>query len=176
MIEHLDYPRDLRFGKINDFKKKLSEKIKATYKKSTSDHEYTTFLKHFGEFKIAKLDQKEVSGQEYILDELKNLRKSIASIERSTISKRLSKSTREIDICLGHEDDSGVKDKFALLMSHPSLRSVAIRELDHDHFHLTADVHPNYSIEDVRLELEQLIGRKSRRKVTTKPANESLMP
>ena len=67
-IEHLDYPRDLRFSRIVDFKTKLSAKIQATHKKSTSDPSYTTFLKHFGEFTVAKLDKKEVSGQEYILE------------------------------------------------------------------------------------------------------------
>ncbi|HEY6249323.1 MAG TPA: hypothetical protein VI685_05150, partial [Candidatus Angelobacter sp.] len=64
-IEHLEYPRDLRFATIVEFKKKLSEKITATHQKATADPSYTTFLKHFGEFKVAKLEQKEVSGEEY---------------------------------------------------------------------------------------------------------------
>lgn len=174
-IEHLDYPRDLRFSQINDFKKKLSEKIRATYKKSTTDSEYTTFLKHFGEFKVAKLEQKEVSGQEYILDELRNLRRSIASIERSSVSKRLSKSNSEIDICLGHGEGVDVKEKFDLFMSHPSLQNVGITELDHDHFHLTADVKPNFSKNEVLSELEQLIGRKSRRNVARKLSSNGLV-
>lgn len=167
-IEHLEYPRDLRFSQVVDFKKKLSEKIKATYKKATTDPDYTTFLKHFGEFKVAKLDKKEVSGQEYILDELRNLRRSMASIERASASKRLGRSNGEIDICLGHGDGIDVKEKFALLMSHPSVRNVGVRELDPDHFHLTADVNPNLSIDEVRSELEQLIGRKHHRKVNRK--------
>ncbi|TOQ35496.1 hypothetical protein CGG96_25060, partial [Vibrio parahaemolyticus] len=47
-IEHIEYPRDLRFTDIVRFKTKLSEKIKNTIEKSTSDPSYTTFLKHFG--------------------------------------------------------------------------------------------------------------------------------
>src|ERR1035441_10470174 len=82
-IEHLDYPRDLRFSKIVDFKNKLSAKIQATHQKSTSDSSYTTFLKHFGEFTVAKLDKKEVSGQEYILEELHSIRTSISRLERN---------------------------------------------------------------------------------------------
>ncbi|QKU80158.1 hypothetical protein HPY08_14725 [Vibrio cholerae] len=167
-IEHLEYPRDLRFSQVVDFKKKLSEKIKATYKKATTDPDYTTFLKHFGEFKVAKLDKKEVSGQEYILDELRNLRRSMASIERTSLSKRPGRSNSEIDICLGHGDGSDVKEKFALLMSHPSVRNVGVRELEPDHFHLTADVNPNVSIDEVRSELEQLVGGRHRRKVNRK--------
>ncbi len=79
-IEHLTYPRDLRFSKIVEFKEKLKAKIEATYRAGTKEN-YTTFLKHFGEFKVAKLDTREVSRDEYILDELKMLRASIARIE-----------------------------------------------------------------------------------------------
>jgi hypothetical protein len=57
-IGHLEYPRDLRFGKIIDFKEKLAEKIRATHERATSDNTYTTFLKHFGEFTVAKIEKK----------------------------------------------------------------------------------------------------------------------
>ncbi len=76
-IEHLEYPRDLRFNKIVDFKKALSEKIKATYDKSIKDPGYTTFLKHFGTFTAAKIDTKEVSKEDFIIEELKELKKSV---------------------------------------------------------------------------------------------------
>jgi hypothetical protein len=88
-IEHLEYPRDLRFARINDFKQKLAEKIKATHQRATTDSTYTTFLKHFGEFKVAKLDKKEVSGQEFILDELRALRSAIRRIEVSQFPKEM---------------------------------------------------------------------------------------
>ena len=80
-IEHLEYPRDLRFTKIVEFKAKLTDKIKKTHEKSTTDPTYTTFLKHFGEFKVAKIEKKEVSGQEFILDELRSLRSAISRLE-----------------------------------------------------------------------------------------------
>ncbi|HIE5943695.1 TPA: hypothetical protein ACXN34_001640 [Burkholderia cepacia] len=80
-IEHLEYPRDLRFSRIVEFKKTLTEKIRATHEKSTKDPGFSTFLKHFGEFKVAKIDKKEVSGQEYILDELKSLRSTMQRID-----------------------------------------------------------------------------------------------
>jgi hypothetical protein len=81
-IEHLEYPRDLRFSKIVEFKQKLAEKIRATYEKAQNDPGYTTFLKHFGEFKVAKLEKKEVSSQEFIMDELRQIRDSIRKLER----------------------------------------------------------------------------------------------
>jgi hypothetical protein len=73
-IEHLQYPRDLRYAAIIDFKQKLAEKIAATHKRATSDESYTTFLKHFGEFKVAKIEKKEVSSQEFILEEIRSLK------------------------------------------------------------------------------------------------------
>lgn len=82
-IEHLLYPRDLRFQSILDFKDKLKSKILATYKKSKSDPSYSTFLKSFGEFKVAHLESKEVSADEFIIESLKELKSEI---------KRLSKT------------------------------------------------------------------------------------
>lgn len=82
-IEHIEYPRDLRFARIVEFKQKLAAKISATHQKAAGDPSFTTFLKHFGEFKVAKLDKKEVSGQELILDELRSLRFALRRIERN---------------------------------------------------------------------------------------------
>lgn len=76
-IEHLEYPRDLRFTKIVEFKEALKEKVKATLKKSEEDPSYTTFLKHFGTFTVAKLDTKEVSKEDFIIEELKDLKKTV---------------------------------------------------------------------------------------------------
>jgi hypothetical protein len=83
-IEHLQYPRDLRFGQIVDFKEQLAEKLRGTYRKATEDPAYTTFLKHFGSFTVAKLDTKTVSTEEFILDEIRNLRQMVARIGAKT--------------------------------------------------------------------------------------------
>ena len=60
-IEHLEYPRDLRFFQIIEFKKALIKKIIATVKIASDDPSHSTFLKHFGTFTSAKLDESEVS-------------------------------------------------------------------------------------------------------------------
>ncbi len=73
-IEHLEYPRDLRFSKIRDFGDKLASKINSTYKKSIDDKDYSTFLKHFGTFKVAKIETEEVTKEDLIMDEVKALR------------------------------------------------------------------------------------------------------
>lgn len=74
-IEHLEYPRDLRFTRIVDFKRSLGEKVKATRDRAQSDPSYTTFLKHFGTFSVAMLETREVSKEEFILEEIKELRR-----------------------------------------------------------------------------------------------------
>ncbi|MGP0834045.1 hypothetical protein [Serratia sp. CY85251] len=79
-IEHLDYPSDLRYQAINEFKAKLAGKISETHKRATTDPEYTTFLKHFGTFKVAKLDEKEVGANEIFLEELKEIKRSLSNI------------------------------------------------------------------------------------------------
>ena len=91
-IEHLDYPRGLRFTKIVEFKERLAEKIQGTYKQATSDKSYTTFLKHFGTFKVATVDVKQVPGQEFIMEELSALK---AMIRELSVGQRQS---REINV------------------------------------------------------------------------------
>jgi hypothetical protein len=78
-VEHLSYPRDLRFKQIVVFKEQLASKIKAT-SISASKPDYTTFLKHFGTFNVARLDTKEVSSDVYILDELRALRTDLRNL------------------------------------------------------------------------------------------------
>lgn len=79
-IEHITYPRDLRFAKIVEFKELLSEKIKATYHKATTDKNFTTFLKHFGTFKVAEVKTETVSQDQLIYEEMKSLRELVLSL------------------------------------------------------------------------------------------------
>ena len=88
-IEHLDYPRDLRFAKIIEFKEKLADKIRATVDRAAKDPNYTTFLKHFGDFTAVKIDKKEVTAQEYVLEEIRGLRAEVRGLQtaRAAIAK-----------------------------------------------------------------------------------------
>lgn len=145
-IEHVEYPRDLRFSRIVDFKAKLAEKIRATFEKSTMDTSYTTFLKHFGEFKVAKIDKKEVSGQEFILDELKNIRMGMRRLERNQSGREthfrgeidFPSSDEDFDYCLSKASDAEVKKAIDLISTHPGVISVNTIELDPGHKHLRA--------------------------------------
>lgn len=79
-IEHIEYPRDLRFSKIKTFKKDLSNKINNTFKEYTENPNYTTFLKHFGEYKIQSLEQTSISSEKYIIDSLNTIKQRIEEI------------------------------------------------------------------------------------------------
>ncbi|WP_430817878.1 hypothetical protein [Carboxylicivirga sp. RSCT41] len=93
IIEHLTYPRDLRFSKIVTFKEALKRKIQATYKAATSDSEYTTFLKNFGEYKVAHLAEKEVSSDKFILNAIEDLRSEMKLMRRNDNSNNNIHST-----------------------------------------------------------------------------------
>lgn len=93
VIEHLSYPKDLRYNKIVEFKEDLAKRIEKTYKKAVGDSTFSTFLGNFGEFKVPSLNQTTVSDvNQFMLDELKTLRS-----ELSNISKEVSvKSKRKV--------------------------------------------------------------------------------
>lgn len=80
-IEHVEYPRDLRFTKIVDFKNTLLRKTIATYEDSLTDSNHSPFLKSFGEFKVAKLDETEVMPIDLIIDKLNEMQSDVASLK-----------------------------------------------------------------------------------------------
>jgi hypothetical protein len=80
--------------------------VKGTHQRATSDPSYTTFLKNFGSFTVAKLDQKEVSGQEYILAELKAIQASIQALTHNhnllSFASELASAGRGLVSLSGH--------------------------------------------------------------------------
>ncbi len=79
-IEHLTYPRDLRFNTIIKFRDELKNKIIATYESSNRNPNYTTFLKNFGTFTVPILETTEVSKEDYIVSEISELRRQMQSL------------------------------------------------------------------------------------------------
>lgn len=101
VIEHIPYPRDLRFAKINTFKKQLAEKISATYKVSQTDPEHSTFLKNFGTFKIAHLDQKEGSSELVMLEMLSDLQKEMSQLRRASRQRTINAPPADVKRIVG---------------------------------------------------------------------------
>ena len=84
-IEHLSYPRDLRYYSILSFKDKLKAKICATVEESKKNPKYTTFLKNFGEFEVAHVEKKEGSIDDVILSRMDELSYNMNRLERRII-------------------------------------------------------------------------------------------
>lgn len=82
VIEYIPYRKDLRYADIQDFKRKLTAKIIATHKMKDNEG-YSPFIKHFGDFTVPKLDQKEVGPLDYLLDSFNSLRQEVRSIVMS---------------------------------------------------------------------------------------------
>lgn len=78
-VEHLTYPRGLHYHQIQEFKVKLRAKVVATLQASTKP-EHTSFLKHFGKFVVAGIDQKPVGKEEYLLAKLDDLTREMGRL------------------------------------------------------------------------------------------------
>jgi hypothetical protein len=169
-IEHLQYPRDLRFTQIVDFKQRLSEKISATHTRATTDPSYTTFLKHFGEFMVAKIDKKEVSGQEFILEELQSLRRSLGRLESMSIRQldsespssvnRRTRPSADINLCMRSAPEEIIKDVLGKAIAHPDVVNARLFHLSPNHTHVLADLKPGGDI----IEIENLLRPKGIRR------------
>lgn len=168
-IEHLEYPRDLRFSKIVEFKNKLAHKIKVIAQQAQTTSAYSPFLQHFGQFKVAKLDQKEVSGQEYIIDELRSIKAAMARLDRKNniVPSNWYKQPTlkdDFDICLAEISDDNLLKLQKLLLStefKELINDYEIRSLGGDHKHLILDLidESNYTL--IRNKIENSIGIKN---------------
>ncbi len=155
----------MRFSRIVDFKVKLADKIKATIDKSLNDSSYTTFLKHFGEFKVAKIDKKEVSGQEFILDELKNIRLGMRRLERIQLGRdsinrdnlHFSSSDEVLDYCVGSASAEDLKRAVDVLNAQPGVLSVKVIDLEPGHKHLQARLIDENIKEGINLVMKNIL-------------------
>lgn len=78
-IEHIPYPRDLRFQKMVEFKQKLADKVTKTLEASQKDPNYSVFLKHFAvDRPPANLPSEERGPWEIVMNELGQLRQEVA--------------------------------------------------------------------------------------------------
>jgi hypothetical protein len=93
-LEHIPYPRDLRFTKIVSFKAVLAEKVRATYEMA-KDSKNASFLKSFGQFKVAQLDHSAASPESVLIEMVSDLQREIATIRNS-----MRRQSRDLSIAL----------------------------------------------------------------------------
>jgi hypothetical protein len=92
IIEHIPYPRDLRFAKIVTFKNTLADKINGTYKSSITDSNHSTFLKNFGDFHVAKITELTVPADKLIFEMLGDLQRDVTRLRRTMSEDEFHKS------------------------------------------------------------------------------------
>lgn len=80
-IEHVQYPKSLKYAEIVDFKEKLAEKVLATAKAAKEDPGYSTFLKHLSGIKPARMNVQEVPYQDFIAKQLDDIRAQLNSMQ-----------------------------------------------------------------------------------------------
>lgn len=162
-IEHLGYPSDLRYQTIIDFKTTLSSKIRSTYEASKKK-DYTSVLRNFGEFKTVKISESEVGADEYILEEIRNLRQEMRRISGSRPPPRQIPWTAHglkspyIDICMsGQRGPEGeTARRVASLPGVISARPYDRNGHQHLAIEISADQSPSDMLTAVRDNLKQL--------------------
>jgi hypothetical protein len=142
-IEHLGYPKDLRFPRMIEFRENLIEKIKATYAKSQSDSQYSTFLKHFGTFKVPKLEKEFVEKDAFIIEELKQIRTVLANIpftQSAPLSSGGARRERRIHhLCLRDcklELAEKIKSELIAANFGAEIRIIKAHPDSEDHYHI----------------------------------------
>jgi nucleoside 2-deoxyribosyltransferase len=83
VIEHLQYPRDLRYKSIVKFKELLAEKVQATYEETQQDGNKSSFLKSFGNIQVASMNEEIVSTDQYIINSLQEIQNEMAFLKSS---------------------------------------------------------------------------------------------
>lgn len=75
-VEHLTYPRDLRFSQVVDFQQKLSDKIISSGKGGNKN----SFLNSFGTFKVAQIETESVPQFEIFAEDLNVIKNQLREI------------------------------------------------------------------------------------------------
>lgn len=131
VVEHISYPRDLRFSRIVAFKELLAQKVKATYEASKNDQNHS-FLKSFGSFTVAQVPTTEVTPWQAVLDRLDEVQAELWRMRRSGSGLKVRPSSSVVEylgmteVVLANEMLATLKamrfdDPDLLLMPSPSL-------------------------------------------------------
>ena len=93
IIEHVTYPRDLRFNRMVTFKSQLTTKVLATYRAGKDNPDHSTFLKSFGKFHVANLQQDVVPADKLVVEMITNLQEDVSQLRRS-LPRELERQAR----------------------------------------------------------------------------------
>ncbi len=126
IIEHLSYPRDLRFHRIEEFIAELSRKIMSIKEKSESGT-YKSFIESFGKFETASPERESVPIDKFVLDRLDQISSSVRRLERGLPPPISGNTNRNILVRPKNAFASGMKNVFD---SESSITTYLIRDID----------------------------------------------
>jgi hypothetical protein len=86
VIEHIIYPKSLRFREIVEFKEKLARKSAETLRASRFTEGYSPFLAHYGTFKLSVLPSQTVSPDQLVIEKLDEMSRSFSTLRREVKS------------------------------------------------------------------------------------------
>jgi len=125
IIEHVPYPRDLRFSRIVTFKAALAEKVLATQRAAKADPGHSTFLKNFGKFQVANLQESIVPAEKLTFELLRELQDDVHRIRRELAGGRMMRPDFKGNVSFSKAIECGAKMSAAIanyLRRHPSTR------------------------------------------------------
>lgn len=149
-IEHIEYPKDMRYSEIEKFKNHLKQKIEKTIETHKKNPDESPILHSFGSFSVAKPNIPEMSESEELRSELQEIK---ALVFRSLQEKeRTTRILRDQDVVLG--ESKVIKEKFpkklfgdtddeimSKILSHPG---VIVDSIDDEHVYIRARTPANF--------------------------------
>lgn len=89
LIEHLPYPRDLRYTDIVSFKEILAKKVTDTYRKFSGKGAESPFLGHFERVVAGSIKEREGTANEVVLDGLAQIQNLLRQQARTAAPDRV---------------------------------------------------------------------------------------
>ncbi|MCE3076741.1 hypothetical protein [Chryseobacterium gwangjuense] len=81
-IAHINYPKDLRYYDIEDFKIELKSKLSATYTESKKTN-HSMYLDSFGKFIVKGIQTQEITDSQFVLESLRDIKNELRGLRSS---------------------------------------------------------------------------------------------
>lgn len=125
IIEHVPYPRDLRYTRVVTFKSALADKVLATHRAALKDPDHSTFLKNFGKFQVASLIESVIPADKLVIEMLSELQTEVSNLRRS-LPRNVTRINRNTYV---PDDDLYEKIAFALNVYRNNHPDVSLKDL-----------------------------------------------
>lgn len=140
-VEHLEYPRDLRYSMIIEFQKMLSGKLTSTYAASKAKG-YSPFLKYFGQFNVAEIGKVDIKAIDLFEKMNDNLQSSLLRMNRILSGfEGSSFNQQRVDRNFSDERSDKRATFVCFLNDYVAKRGIKIKDIDSVDFYNSL---PNY--------------------------------